>query len=225
MNVLAVTGGLAIAFAGHPVARRAGTRLDAPAGLPGDETLRGDLLKWLVTGVLVAYVLVVERRPLSSVGTRLPDAIPVGGLDGFAGLLAWWAVGVVATIVLSTVVYNVFRHFDLRTQDEFAAEQAARPLPAFAFTAVTAGVTESVLFQAYPIERLAALSGSLLVAGLVSWLAFTAVHHASGRFSLEATLFTSAPALVVTVLYVLSGSLYVVVLVHTTVNALSFLSQ
>jgi membrane protease YdiL (CAAX protease family) len=247
MSVATVAGGLAIAFLGHPVARWAGGRLDAPALRLGDETLRGDLLKWLVTGALLAYIAVVEREPLSSLGTGRPDPVPTGGvldgvvagLDGFvAGLsgfvvvpggawdvLAWWSGGVLATVALSTVVYNLFRHFDLGTQDEFAAAQAARPTAAAAFTAVTAGVTESVLFQAYPIERLAALSGSLLAAALVSWLAFTAVHYASGRFSLEETVFTSAPALVVTALYALSGSLLVVVLVHTTVNALSFLAQ
>ncbi|MFC6735044.1 type II CAAX prenyl endopeptidase Rce1 family protein [Halolamina salina] len=140
-------------------------------------------------------------------------------------MLVWWVGGLVGTIALSTVAYNLFRQFEWDTSEAFSEEQGERPAAAFLFTAVTAGVTESVLYQAYPIERLAGLSGSVVLAGLVSWLVFTAVHYATDRFSLQATVFTSVPALAVTVLYVLSGSVYVVVLVHATVNALSFLSQ
>jgi membrane protease YdiL (CAAX protease family) len=219
-----VVGGLAVSLGGPPAARRVSGQRGLPYG--ASETFRDDLLKWLMTGVLLAFVLFVEGESLASVGVSRPSPVPLpGGVDGLAGVLLWWLGGVVATIVLSTVAYNLYRHHGLRTQDEFAAEQAARPLPAFLFTAVTAGVTESVLYQGYPIERLAAASGSLAAAAVASWVAFTAVHYLSGRFSVEATVFTSVPALVVTALYALSGSLYAVVLVHSTVNVLSFLSR
>lgn len=225
MNVLTVSGGLVIAFAGLPLAKFASKNLNIRGMSPGDQTARYDLLKWVVTGVLVTYVLAVEKQSLQSLGMVRPEQISIGGLGAFPGLLVWWAGGVVGTIVLSTIAYNLFRHYDLGTQDEFAEEQAARPLPAFLFTAITAGVTESVLYQAYPIERLIALSGNVFAAGFISWFVFSAGHFVIGRFSVEETVYTSMPALVVTVLYILSGSLYVVILVHTTVNALSFLSQ
>lgn len=226
MSLPTSIGGLAIAFVGYPAARRIGGRFDVPSALPGDEQLREDLLKWLVTGTLLAYVLGVEGESLASVGATLPPPLlPGGGLGGVTGLLGWWVGGVVGAIVLSTVAYNLFRHLDLDTSEDFSAEQAERPATRFLFTAVTAGITESVLYQAYPIERLAALSGSVIVAGVVAWIVFTAVHYATDRFSLEATVFTSVPALAVTVLYVLSGSVYVIVLVHTTVNAMSFLQK
>lgn len=226
MSFLTTLGGLGIAFAGYPAARRIGGRFDAPAALPGDGTLREDLLKWLVAGVLLAYVIGVEGRSFVSIGATLPPAIPVaGGVGGAAGLLAWWVGGLVGTIALSTVSYNLYRHYDLDIGEAFADDQAERAAPLFLCTAVTAGVTESVLYQAYPIERLATLSGSVVVAGLLAWVVFTAVHYVTGRFSLQATVYTSVPALAVTVLYVLSGSVYVVVLVHATVNAMSFLSR
>ncbi|WP_435115224.1 CPBP family glutamic-type intramembrane protease [Halolamina sp. C58] len=226
MSLPTTIGGVALAFAGYPVARRLGGRFGVPAVLPDDETVREDLLKWLVTGALLAYVLVVETEPLGSLGATLPPPIlPGSGVGGLLALLGWWAGGVVGTVVLSTVAYNLFRHVDWDTSEEFTDEQADRPTALFLFTGITAGITESVLYQAYPIERLAALSGSVALAGVASWLAFTAVHYATDRFSLQATVFTSVPALAVTALYVLSGSVYVVVLVHATVNALSFLSQ
>lgn len=225
MSALTVGGGLVIAFTGLPAARWLGDHLDTQEFGFGDERLRGDLLKWLVTGVLIAYVIGVERESVRSLGATLPRKFPVGGMDQVTGLLAWWVSGVVATIVLSTIVYNLFRHYNLSTQDEFATDQATRPLPALLFTAVTAGVTESLLYQAYPIEHIAALSGSVIAAGFISWLVFTLGHYVSGRFSLQETAFTSAPALVVTVVYVLSGSVYAVIFVHGTLNVLSFLSQ
>ena len=225
MNVLITSGGLVIAFAGLPLALFASDFLATSAVIPGDQRVRDDLLKWGVTALLVAYVLLVEEKSLRSLGMVRPEQISIGGFDAVPGLLVWWTGGVVGTIVFSTIVYNLFRHYDMGTQDEFAAEQAARPLPAFLFTAMTAGITESVLYQAYPIERLAVLFGDVLAAGLIAWLVFSAGHFVNGRFSVEETVFTSVPALVVTVFYVLSGSIYVVIFVHTTVNALSFLSQ
>jgi len=226
MTVLSTVGGLLLAFAGYPTARRIGDRFDRPAMLPDDETVREHLLKWLVTGALLAYVSAVEGSSLASIGARLPPSIPVaGGVGGVAGLLVWWVGGLAGAIALSTVAYNLFREFEWDTGEAFAEEQGERPAAVFLFTAITAGVTESVLYQAYPIERLAALSGSIALAGLVSWVVFTAVHYATGRFSMQATVYTSVPALAVTVLYVVSGSVYVVVLVHATVNALSFLSR
>ncbi|QKY21137.1 CPBP family intramembrane metalloprotease [Halolamina sp. CBA1230] len=225
MPPLTTLAGVAVAFGGYPALRNAAGRIDLLSRLPGDETTGEDTLKWLVTGAVLAFVLFVENAGVRSIGARLPDPIPVLGVDGVAGLLGWWILGVFGTLVLSTVAYNVFRHFDLDTSAEFAAEQADRSTPAFLFTAATAGVTESVLYQGYPIGRLADLTGSLLLAGAVAWVAFTAVHYATGRFSVEGTLFTSAPALAMTVLYVLSGSVYVVVLAHATVNVLTLVSQ
>jgi membrane protease YdiL (CAAX protease family) len=225
MSPLTTVAGVAVAFGGYPLLRNAVGRIDLLGRLPGDETTGEDALKWFVTSALLAFVLFVENDGVRSIGARLPDPIPVLGVDGVAGLLGWWLLGVLGTIVLSTVVYNAFYHFDLDTSAEFSAEQADRAAPAFLFTAATAGVTESVLYQGYPIERLADLTGSLLLAGAVAWVAFTAVHYASGRFSVEETLFTSAPALAMTVLFVLSGSVYPPVLAHTTVNVLSFLSE
>jgi hypothetical protein len=226
MSLVTTAGGLVVAFAGYPTARRIGGRFATPAVLPDDETVREHLLKWFVTGVLLAYVVGVEGNSFASLGATLPPSIPIaGGVGGVAGLLVGWIGGLVGTIALSTVAYNLFRHFEWDTGEAFSAEQGERPAAVFLFTAVTAGLTESLLYQAYPIERLAALSGSVVIAGVVSWLVFTVVHYATGRFSLQATVYTSVPALAVTVLYVLSGSVYVIVLVHATVNALSFLSQ
>lgn len=167
-----------------------------------------------------------ERESLASIGATLPEPIPVaGGLDGSVGLLAWWLGATAATIALTMAMLGIYRRFELTVPTQFTAEQANRPVTARLFTAVTAGVTESILFQAYPIERIATLSGSLLVAAVVSYVLFTVAHHVGDASSLEETIYIGAPALAVTIVSVLSGSLYVIVLVHATVVALSLLSE
>lgn len=224
-NVGIITVGLGIAVGGH---RITGWLDDRFRVLPecSDGTLRSDVRKWLVAGALVGYVLLVEGRPLTSLGATLPRTVPVaGGIEGVAGLVVWWVAGVVGTTLLTFVVLAVYRRTGLTVPREFGAEQAARGPLRYGFTALTAGVTESLLFQAYIIERITLVSGSVLLAAASSWLLFTGAHYLGETFSLEETLYIGTPALAVTGLYVLSGSLYAIVLVHATVVLLSFLSE
>lgn len=225
VNILITAVGLAIAVGGHDVAGRLDDRFEV---LPktADRTLRSDALKWLVTGLLVGYVLLVEDRTFASLGATFPRPLPVaGGIDGVAGLALWWVAGTLGTMLLTLAVLAVYRRAGLTVPSEFGEEQSARGPLLFGFTAVTAGVTESLLFHAYLIERMTLLSGSVLLAAGVSWLLFTGAHYLGDTFSVEETIYIGTPALAVTALYVLSGSLYVIVLVHSTVNLVSLLSE
>lgn len=225
--VALVLGGFAIGLGLLEVWPWVAPRVYAITGvaLPDDETgtLGSDLMKWVVTILLVAYVLVVEGKGLGSLGFQYPEHL--FWIDAYGGpfaLAGWWIGGVVGTWLLSIVAYGIYSHLDLPALESFAAEQATRSKPARLFTAVTAGVTESVLYQAYPIERVATLSGSLLLAAVVSWLLFTGLHYGE-TFSAVETLYIGVPALSMTVLYVATGSIYVVILAHATVDALSLL--
>ena len=192
---------------------------------PDDDTgtLASDCSKWLVSGLLVAYVVLVEGRGLGSLGFQYPSHL--FWFDAYGGpfaLAGWWVGGVVATILLTSVVYLLYGYLELSRLESFVDEQATRSTRAKLFTAVTAGVTESLLLQAYPIERIAELSGSLALAALVSWLLFTGLHYGE-TFSLAETLYIGVPAFSMTVLYVATGSVYVVILAHASVDALSLL--
>jgi len=48
------------------------------------------------------------------------------------------------------------------------------------FSALTAGVTEAVLFRGYPIERFVEAGYQPAVAGAVTWAVFTLAHAVSG---------------------------------------------
>jgi membrane protease YdiL (CAAX protease family) len=224
-TTLTAAVGISIAFLGHPGFSSLRGRLGVSGVVGWDDRVVSDLSKWLLTGLLLGYVLVIEGGSLSSIGVAFPEAIPPGsGLSGPPGLVAWWIAGTIGTVALTSVVYAVYDRFGFAVPGEFVEDQAARSYSAMLFTAVTAGVTESVLYGAYPIERLTTLTGSVIAAGTITWLVFTAVHYQGDTFSLEETVYIGIPALSVTVLYVLSGSLVVIVLVHSTVNTLSFVT-
>lgn len=221
MSELLVVGvGLVLALGGSDIARSLAGRSDVslPHWVASDEggTLGSDLRKWAVAGLVVAYVLLVEGESLSSIG--LAPMAPLA-------LLGWIAGGFVLTVALTMVALNLFLWLDLDIPSGFSEQQRQRSVAARLFTAATAGVTESILFQGYPIERLASVTGSVLLAGALAWVAFTAVHYLGDTFSLEETLYIGVPAFSVTLLYVLSGNLLVVIVVHFAVDALSLLTS
>lgn len=223
--VLALVG-IALAVFGLDALKHVLKRLDVDSPLPDDSTgtVGSDLRKWVLAGLIVVWVLIVEGRSLSSIG-----------IEGMAPLVfvAWVVGGVVLTMVAGGVAMAVYDRLDLTTPEGFVEEQLERSVPARTLTVVTAGVTESVLFQGYPIERLAALlemgpatSGvALSVAGALAFLAFTGAHYTGDTYSLEETVFIGVPALSMTVLYVLTGNLLVVVTAHTLVDGISLLGQ
>jgi membrane protease YdiL (CAAX protease family) len=216
--------GIALAFVGLDVLRHVRGRLNIDSPLPGGGTgtLGSDLLKWAFAGLIVVWVLAVEGRPLSSIGVEWM-APP--------SFVAWVGGGVVVTMVAGGVTMAVYDRLDLTTPEGFVEDQLKRSVPARTLTVVTAGVTESVLYQGYPIERLIALlktapvtSGvALPLAGAIAFLAFTGVHYAGDTYSLEETVFIGVPALSMTVLYVLTGNLLVVIAAHTLVDGISLL--
>lgn len=207
--------GLLVAFGGLEVAKTVRNRALGRDGPDEAGTLESDLTKWVVALALVGYVLVVEGRSLASIGVEAMAPLP---------FLGWVVGGTVLTMALGMAAYTAFEYLDIEGPEAFVAEQSARSVPARLFTALSAGVTESILFQGYPIERLASLTGSIVLAGAVSFLVFTAVHYVGDTYDLTDILLVSVPALSVTVLYVLSGNLLVVVTVHTLVDAISLLS-
>lgn len=213
-----VVVGLVFAFGGIELGRWVQGRVASQFGVesrPGP-TWIDNVRKWIAAGLLVAFVLLVEGEPLSSIGVEAMAPL---------AFLGWVVGGLALTMALGMVAFNVFVSLDLETPGDFVADQQAQSVPRRLFTALTAGVTESVLYQGYPIERLAVLTGSLPLAGALSVLVFTGGHYAGDAFSLQEVVFIGVPALCVTVLYVLSGNLLVVVVVHTLVDAISLLSD
>jgi len=125
--------------------------------------------KWLgLAAAVLAWVILVERRPLSSIGIRRP------GWDTF-GWALMMTVALVASVVLSYNLILPALGLELNqvatksiTDTSFAAQLALF---------VRAGVTEEILFRGYPIERILELTRSKWIAALVPGILFIAGHY------------------------------------------------
>lgn len=234
MSTVTTVVGVAVAALGYQTISEADARLGPVTAV--DDWVRSDVWKWVAGLALVAFVLVIEKRSLASVGVRAPVPLPVG--DGLTtalrlggvtadivAVLVWSMLGFVGTTVVTTAVYRLYETLDLNTPEGFVSEQANRGVAGYTLTAVSAGVMESLAYQGYIIPRLGALSGSVTLAAVVSWLTFTLVHGIGDTFDAEQTLYIGVPAAVLTVLFVACESVIVVCLVHSVVNLVSFLSE
>lgn len=171
--------------------------------------------QWLIV-LGIAIVWLGNGRPLSGLGLDIPLS-----WQGRAGLL------VVAGV---TVVVFVYQYVSLRRMNEAGrARLLARLLPVqvaphtrrevllFVPVAVTAGISEELLYRGYLIWYLAPVRG-VLVAVVLSTLLFGLAHLYQGW---RGVLGSTALGLIFGSLYAVSGSLWWVMGLHA-VNDLQF---
>ncbi len=167
---------------------------------------------WFAVAVILLYVKLVERRPLSSIGFRRPRLwdIPIAIM---AGILM-----VVAVVFIYNVVFPAL-HLVMNTGEMNAL--IATPFW-YRFMLVTrAAVAEETLFRGYPIERLEELSGSRFLAGAISWAAFTIAHlSAWGGAQL---LIAGTGGVILTVLYLWRRNLPANMVAHWIADGAGFL--
>jgi uncharacterized protein len=122
---------------------------------------------WLLTGTVIVMTRWWERRPWSWIGVRR--------ISWRAALLAA-VLGVALGITVAILTVAASRL--LPRSKGATVDTVATSGPAWLLLAVvlTAGVTEELLFRAYPIERLARLTGARWPGALLSLAAFVAFH-------------------------------------------------
>lgn len=223
--------GVGFAATGYQIISTVNARLGLLEGV--DDWLQSDVLKWVTGVLLVGFVLGVEERSLASIGVRPPAELPIVGgvvpnlggppVVGHLGAgLGWSVVAFVGIFVTTIGVYQLYERFGFETPEGFADKQASRGAAGYWITAVSAGVVESLLYQGYLITRVAELSGSIALAAVFAWGAFTAVHGIGDIFGVAETVYIGVPAAGATLLYVACESVVVVCFVHFVLNILSF---
>ena len=167
-----------------------------------------EVLWWAVALVVLLYVTTIERRPLASIGFRVPRGWDIGWGVIF-GVILFAGAGVLDGIVFPAL------HLKINA----ATYQAIIGAPiGYRIALVSrAAICEEILFRAYPLERLTEWSGSVWLAGLISWAIFTYAHLSSwGAPQLIVAGFGGA---LLTVLYLWRRNIWGNMIAHWTADS------
>lgn len=184
--------------------------------VPGDDLgsmLAREAVFWTIAAVLVAYVLVIERRPLASLGFRPPRL----------STLAWGlAAGAALTALYVAVAAVVLPALHLKGNAGAMHGLLATPLWFRFLLVLRAAVTEELLYRAYPIERVLMLTRSRFLAGAVSVVGFAAAHlNYWGPVQL---LFVAPAGLVLAALYLWRRDIGCNMIAHCLTDGVGFLA-
>lgn len=128
----------------------------------------GEVVFWGLALGVIALVVFWERQPLSSVGVR--------GLTWKEGVLALLLS--VAMFVLAPILVIIVARVIGGSVSTMAGlgELAEQSMVLRILLALRAGVTEEILYRAYPTERMKSLTGKAWVGALVGLVVFTILH-------------------------------------------------
>lgn len=167
---------------------------------------------WILAAICVACWL-FSGRELTGLGFRLPE-------PGWRGWLAWAAAGIAATylMVWVPVALALSRKERVKSRDMIRSVEGVdliRPRAQaehrlFTWLAVTAGITEEIIYRGFLIGA-AALMMPVWAAALVSVVIFTAAHFYQGLAGLARVLPMGA---LLAGVFVLGGSLWPVIMIH-----------
>jgi len=182
--------------------------------IPAPSILGPELVFWALAAAVVLYVLVVERRPLSSIGLK-----PLAWWSLVYGVGAW----VVTFLLLESIVLFLFPVLHLAFNTK--AMQKVTDLPYWVrfLTVVRAGICEELIFRGYGISRLEELTGNKYIAVTVTLGMFIYSHLA---FWGMAQIFIAGGAgLVLSILYLWRRDLGSNMIAHWITDAAVILTR
>ena len=172
-----------------------------------------ELVYWVLELVLVAYVVIVERRPVSSIGLKWPTWISLA----FGSLGALLMVGGMAFIYLV-----IFPALGLSPNEAGTAAVKTLPFWFRVFIIVRAAVFEETFFRGFMIERLTEITrGHRLGAAAFSCALFTLLHL--GYWGWAHLVIAGFGGVVLTALYLWRRDLTANMIAHLLTDAVGFL--
>ena len=171
-----------------------------------------ELVFWALTLVLAAYVLLVERRSISSIGFYRPTWKSVV----FGALGALVMVGGMAFIYLV-----IFPALGLSPDEPGTAAVKAFPFWFRVLIIARAAVFEEMFFRGFMIERLTEILRSRWGAAALSFAAFTLLHL--GYWGWAHLLIAGFGGIVLTALYLWRRDLSANMIGHLLTDAVGFL--
>jgi uncharacterized protein len=198
---LLVVIGLAIAYSPSYVnilLRWAGITL----GLQGPPSVI--LWNWLAVGILLIFILRVEKRGFDSIALTRPSAKDIQWAITFWGIAtgASWMVAMLRPL----------------PQSEGLGTILELSLPVLIALILTTSITEEILYRGYPIERLQQITGSVALAVSFSFILFVLPHITF--FGPQWILSHGVTVVLLYVLYVWRRNLWACMIMHLLGNAL-----
>jgi len=126
-----------------------------------------EMFWWGLVVVVLLYVLIVERRSLTSIGF----CRPTWQTFGFGILAAFLLVSGILTIY-----FVIFPFFHLKANAAAGSAIMGTPYWFRVLLVLRAAIGEEILFRGYPIERIGEWLGSRELGALIAWVAFTFAH-------------------------------------------------
>jgi uncharacterized protein len=165
-----------------------------------------EIIWWATIAAVLLYVLLAERRPLSSIGFRA-----IGLWDVIWAILA----GIFILAALAGIYLGLLPALHLN-EDQQVNQLMATPFWWRLISVIRAAVGEEILFRGYAIERGQELTGSKTVAAVLSCLVFTAAHI--GPWGWGHLFIAGFGGLAFTLLYLWRRKLWINIIAHAIVD-------
>lgn len=171
--------------------------------MPGEGPASAIWVNWTAVVLLLGYVFIIERQGLSSLLMVRPRP---GDIE--------WAFYFFGAFMTYSWVLSLIRE---QPSNEGTETIVAMPLLAVIALVITAGITEEILFRAYPIERISTLTGHRWIGALISLAIFITPHLTF--FSLDWLIYQGPGTLAIYALYLWRRNLYACMTLHILINA------
>jgi membrane protease YdiL (CAAX protease family) len=167
---------------------------------------------WTLTAILLGYITLVERRPLSSVNLRRPPWKSLG--FGVAG-------GVVMVMGIAFLYIKVLPVLGPTTSESQLDTIRALPLWFRLALVLRAAFFEELFYRGFVIERLTDLTGLRWLAAVFSLVAFTYAHL--GYWGWAHLLIAGFGGCILTGLYLWRRDLTTSMIAHLVTDGIGFL--
>ena len=171
-----------------------------------------ELVFWALTLVLIAYVVLVERRAISSIGLVPPNWKTI----------VFGVLGAIVMVAGMAFIYLViFPALGLSSVEPGTVAVRALPFWLRVLIVVRAAVFEEIFFRGFMIERLAEIFRSRWGAAAVSFAIFTFLHL--GYWGWAHLLIAGFGGIILTALYLWRRDLTANMIAHFLTDAVGFL--
>ena len=161
----------------------------------------------VIVAVVMAVIFFWEHNSLSSIGLK-PLTVQS---------FAWgFILAVFFMYAVAPVVYWLLRRFCLESFDRGLSQLQGLPVWYLVLAVVIGGVAEEILYRGFSIERIAALTGSLWLAGAIPLVVFAIAHVPMWGWG--PAFATLVPGVVFTLFYLWQRDLAACIVAHVVTD-------